>query len=62
MYEGPGWSPAGGDAALLRQEVVGVAAATPVGEEQAALGRLVEVEAGHVAGTDTLVLHQRALV
>ncbi len=62
VYEGPGWAATGGDAALLREEVVGVAPAPTVREEQASLSRLVEVEAGHVPRADPFVLHQRALV
>ena len=46
MYEGAAGAAAGPDAALLREEVVGVAAAAAVREEQAARGRLVEVEPG----------------
>ena len=46
VYEGAAGAAAGPDAALLREEVVGVAAAAAVREEQAARGRLVEVEPG----------------
>ena len=53
---------AGADAGLLRHEVVGVASAAPVGEEETPAGRIVKVEAGYVAGADTLVLHLAALV
>ena len=41
MYEGAGWSPAGGDARLLGLEVVGVASAAAVREKQAPLGMLI---------------------
>ena len=53
---------AGADAGLLGHEVVRVASAAPVGEEETPAGRVVKVEAGHVAGADTLVLHLAALV
>ena len=55
-------SPAVGDALVLRLEVVGVAAAAAVREELAAAAQLVEVEAGHVAGADALVLLLRTSV
>lgn len=62
MSQRPGRPAADVDAGLLRQEVVGVAPAPAVGEEEAPPGRLVEVEPRHVARTDTLVLHLTALI
>ena len=50
------------DALVLLREVVGVAAAAAVREELAAAAQLVEVEAGHVAGADALVLLLRTSV
>lgn len=47
MYEGASGSPAGGDARLLRLEVVCVPSAASVGEQQAALGMLVESVVNH---------------
>ena len=55
-------SSAVGGALVLRLEVVGVAAAAAVREELAAAAQLVEVEAGHVAGADALVLLLRTRV
>lgn len=62
MQESAGGSAAVGYTRLLGDEVVCVPAAAAIGEEEAALGHLVVVEPGHVAGADTLVLHQRTLV
>ena len=62
MYEGAAGAAAGPDAALLREEVVGVAPAAAVREEEAARGALVKVEPRHVSRADALVLHLRALV
>ena len=50
------------DALVLLREVVGVAATAVVREELAAAAQLVEVEAGHVAGADALVLLLRTSV
>ena len=50
------------DALVLLREVVGVAAAAAVREKLAAAAQLVEVEAGHVAGADALVLLLRTSV
>ena len=62
VYERPPGPPAAADAALLREEVVGVAPAAAIREEEAARGTLVKVEPRHVARADALVLHLRALV
>ena len=62
VYERAPGPPAAADAALLSEEVVGVAPAAAVREEEAARGALVKVKPGHVARADALVLHLRALV
>ena len=43
MYEGSSWSPASGDARLLRLEVVCVSSTPAVGEQKTSLSMLVEI-------------------
>ena len=43
VYEGSSWSPASGDARLLRLEVVCVSSTPAVGEQKTSLSMLVEI-------------------
>ena len=54
MYEGASGPPAGGDARLLRLEVVRVPSTASVGEQQAPLGMLVESLSIIIFGRRTL--------
>ena len=62
VYESSTGTPAGGNAAVLGEEVVGVASTTSVREQQAPLAALVKIKAGNISWTDSLVLNLRTLI
>ena len=62
VYEGATGTSTGSNAAVLGEEVVGVAATPSVGKQETSLSTLVEIEPGHISGTDPLVLNLRTLI
>ena len=62
VYQGSTGSSTGSDAAVLGEEVVGVAPTPTVGEQETSLSTLVEIKAGHISWTDPLVLNLRTLI
>ena len=62
VYQGATGTSTGSNAAVLGQEVVGVAATASVGKQETSLSTLVEIKPGHISGTDPLVLYLRTLI
>ena len=62
VYESSTGTPAGGNAAVLGEEVVGVASTPSVGKQETSLSTLVEIKPGHISWTDPLVLNLRTLI
>ena len=62
MKESSSRTSTGWNATFLRYEIIGIASAASVGEEEAPLSSLVEVEPGHITGADTFILDLGALV
>ena len=49
-------------AAVLQEEVVGVATTPTVGKQETSPSTLVEIKPGHISWTDPLVLNLRTLI
>ena len=62
VYQGSTGASTSSDAAVLGEEVVGVAPTPTVGEQETSLSTLVEIKAGHISWTDPLVLNLRTLI
>ena len=62
VYEGATGASTSSNAAVLGEEVVGVAATPTVGKQETSLSTLVEIEPGHISWTDPLVLNLRTLI
>ena len=62
VYQGSTRASTGSDAAVLCEEVVGVAPTPTVGEQETSLSTLVEIKPGHISWTDPLVLNLRTLI
>ena len=62
VYQCTAGASTGSDAAVLQEEVVGVAATPTVGEQETSLSTLVEIKPGHISWTDPLVLNLRTLI
>ena len=62
VYEGATGASTSSNAAVLGEEVVGVAATPSVGKQETSLSTLVEIKPGHISWTDPLVLNLRTLI
>ena len=62
MYECASRTPAGWDAAVLRQEIVGVSSTATVGKQKTSFRRLVEIYPWNISWADALVLNLRTLI
>ena len=62
VYQGSTGASTGSNAAVLGEEVVGVAPTPTVGKQETSLSTLVEIEPGHISWTDPLVLNLRTLI
>ena len=62
VYEGATGASTSSNAAVLCEEVVGVAATPTVGKQETSLSTLVEIKPGHISWTDPLVLNLRTLI
>ena len=62
VYQGSTGASTGSNAAVLGEEVVGVASTTSVREQQTPLAALVKIKAGNISWTDSLVLNLRTLI
>ena len=62
VYESSTRPSTSSDAAVLGEEVVGVAPTASVREQQAPLAALVKIKAGNISWTDSLVLNLRTLI
>ena len=62
VYQGSTGASTGSNAAVLGEEVVGVAATPTVGKQETSLSTLVEIKPGNISWTDPLVLNLRTLI
>ena len=62
VYQGSTGASTGSNAAVLGEEVVGVASTPSVGKQETSLSTLVEIKPGNISWTDPLVLNLRTLI
>ena len=62
VYQSTTGASTSSNAAVLSEEVVGVAPTPSVGKQETSLSTLVEIKPGHISGTDPLVLYLRTLI
>ena len=62
VYQGSTGASTGSNAAVLGEEVVGVASTPSVGKQETSLSTLVEIKPGNISWADPLVLNLRTLI